>query len=123
MKSIKIGEDYLERWYLIPRNRFLNIYLHKFTGSDDDRALHDHPWWSVSFCLKGIMCEQYESSEYMTTARLIRKFFPYVRKPTHMHRMHLVSDSAWTIFITGPRVRQWGFRHNGWTSSKEFLDA
>lgn len=35
------GESpYLLRWFLIPRNTKLNIYLHKFLQSDDDRALH-----------------------------------------------------------------------------------
>jgi hypothetical protein len=29
---------YMLRWYLIPRNRFCNIYLHHFLRSDDDRA-------------------------------------------------------------------------------------
>lgn len=33
---------YLLRWFIIPRNRFFNIYLHKFLRSDDDRALLDH---------------------------------------------------------------------------------
>ena len=40
------GHDapYLLRWWLIPRNRFFNVYVHQFLRSDDDRALHDHPW-------------------------------------------------------------------------------
>ncbi len=29
---------YLLRWYLIPQNRFFNVYLHKILRSDDDRA-------------------------------------------------------------------------------------
>jgi hypothetical protein len=41
-----IGGDspYMLRWWIIPRNKFFNIYLHRFLRSDDDRALHDHPW-------------------------------------------------------------------------------
>ncbi|SID67872.1 Protein of uncharacterised function (DUF550) [Mycobacteroides abscessus subsp. abscessus] len=50
---------YLLRWYVIPRNRWLNIYLHKFLRDDDDRALHDHPWWFVSLMLWG----QYKCAE------------------------------------------------------------
>ena len=40
------GSDnpYLLRWFLIPRNPVFNVYLHKFMRSDDDRALHTHPW-------------------------------------------------------------------------------
>jgi len=44
---------YLLRWYLLPRNRWMNLYLHKFCRDDDDRALHDHPWWFVSVMLVG----------------------------------------------------------------------
>ena len=51
------GSEYLVRRYLLPRNKFLNIYLHKFLGSDDDRALHDHPWYSISCVLKGRLIE------------------------------------------------------------------
>ena len=43
-----IGTNYLERWHLIPRNRFFNVYLHKFSGPDSCRELHDHPWWNLS---------------------------------------------------------------------------
>src|SRR3546814_8204117 len=34
------GEDnpYLRRWYIIPRNRWFNVYLHEFLRDDDDRA-------------------------------------------------------------------------------------
>lgn len=47
------NDPYLLRWYLIPRNPIVNVYLHKFLRSDDDRALHDHPWWFVSLILRG----------------------------------------------------------------------
>ena len=48
-----VDDPYLLRWFLIPRNHILNVYLHKFLRSDDDRALHDHPWWFVSIMLRG----------------------------------------------------------------------
>jgi hypothetical protein len=52
-KVIEDGKtEYLYRWHLIPRNPLLNIYLHHFLGSDKD-VLHDHPWASISFVLRG----------------------------------------------------------------------
>ena len=51
--SVVIGDNYMHRWHLIPRNRFFNIYLHHYIGSDTDRHMHDHPWPSVSVTLKG----------------------------------------------------------------------
>ena len=32
------GGPYLRRWWLSPRNRLFNIYLHHFLRDDDDRA-------------------------------------------------------------------------------------
>ena len=45
---------YLLRWWLVPRNKVANAYLHKFFRSDDDRAHHDHPWlFNVTIMIKG----------------------------------------------------------------------
>lgn len=114
-----IGVHYLERWYLVPRNRWLNVYLHRFSGSDDDRALHDHPWWSVSFLLKGQLAEVFYHKTKTPTAELVTRywrcyraiprFLPVFRRATHTHRLVLVKGPAWTLFITGPRVREWYF--------------
>jgi hypothetical protein len=47
------GDRYMLRWWVIPRNRWFNIYLHRFLHDDEDRALHDHPWVSCSYILWG----------------------------------------------------------------------
>ncbi|MGH3970512.1 MAG: hypothetical protein ACRDTV_20930, partial [Mycobacterium sp.] len=52
---------YLLRWYLLPRNRHLNIYLHHFHRSDDPDVLHDHPWDFVSILIAGRYIEITES--------------------------------------------------------------
>ncbi len=46
-------DPYMLRWWLIPRNKYFNIYLHKFLRDDEDRATHGHPWKSLSIVLKG----------------------------------------------------------------------
>ena len=43
----------MRRWWVIPRNKWFNVYLHHFLRSDDDRALHDQPWWNLSILLDG----------------------------------------------------------------------
>lgn len=53
----KPDDPYLLRWWVIPRNRWFNIYLHVFMRSDDAEALHDHPWWNISFLLDGTYTE------------------------------------------------------------------
>jgi len=117
--DIKIGGNYLHRWYVIPRNRWFNIYLHKFGCSDDDRALHCHPWFSVSFLLKGQMVEHSNKG-----VKSIKRFLPIFRTAKFAHRLELVEGPVWTVFITGPNIRQWGFHcPNGWKHWKEFTTA
>jgi hypothetical protein len=52
-----IGDNYLRRWWVIPRNREVNVYLHEINKSDDDRAFHDHPWTNTSFLIRGSYIE------------------------------------------------------------------
>ena len=111
-------DPYLLRWYVIPRNRWANIYLHKFLTSDDDRALHDHPWVNVSFLLRGKYIEH--SADRVN---LRRPWRPVFRWPTTAHRVELVDGApVWSLFITGPVVREWGFLcPAGWRHWKEFV--
>lgn len=111
-----IGGDYLFRWHLVPRNRFLNVYLHKFQRSDDDRALHDHPWWSVSILLRGSYREHFKDG-----SKLRLPVSVFGRRAVTAHRIEVVDGPVWTLFITGPRVRDWGFHcPRGWRHWKAF---
>lgn len=113
-----IGDDYMHRWWLIPRNRYFNIYLHKIMHNDDDRALHDHPWWSLSILLKGKLREVLASR-----IRYPLRFVPLLRSAGLAHRLELVEGPAWTLFITGPVVRSWGFHcQKGFVHWKDFVD-
>lgn len=101
---------YMLRWFLIPRNSFLNIYLHKFMRDDDDRALHDHPWWFFSLMIAGRYTEHVDDWCFHRRAPSIA-----FRRAEHRHRVELPKDKSgrpipcWTIVITGPKSRTWGF--------------
>lgn len=115
----------LLRWYLIPRNRFFNIYLHKTIKDDEDRALHDHPWHSLSFLIKGRLGEYvFKDIEARTTKKQeLSKKWPKFRKATYAHRLFLPDPKkpAWTIFITSNKCRTWGFwAKNGWERHEIF---
>ena len=132
--SLVIGrpeDPYLLRWHLIPRNRFIGVHLHKFLRDDEDRALHDHPWWFISFLFKG----RYDEIISDDGTKAIYRNAPSIvfRAAEHRHRVVLpiiITDiefkhdengigeiasttetrqPAWTLVITGPRVREWGF--------------
>lgn len=114
--DMDIGPGYMHRWYLIPRNRFFNVYLHKIIRDDTDEALHDHPWWSVSVLLKGRLLEVMQ-----TTLRSPKRFLPVIRSAKLAHRLIVLDGPVWTLFITGPRIREWGFHcRNGWVHWKDF---
>lgn len=158
------GTPYLLRWWIIPRNRFFNIYLHKFLGSDDDRALHDHPWASCSIILKGGYLEHIPKNRktygkrytisglnhyheptnfvFIDNNTITKKRRPgrvYFRRPSQAHRIELYPAAfwthasggkspigntprvAWSLFITGPKVREWGFWcKQGWVHWRKF---
>lgn len=140
---------YLLRWYITPWSneeswfrktkiefiqnffrKFPNVYVHKFVRDDDDRALHCHPWPSVSIILRG------GYKEHMFVRQPVEgKPLPSVwakkrtpgaivkRKAELAHRIELHRKSyiawggtecfkiipAWTIFITWSKAREWGF--------------
>lgn len=121
------GEDiYLNRWYLLPRNPVFNVYLHQFLRSDDDRALHDHPWSNLSILLDGVYIEHTISSGGVNHRRVFRQGeFKLRLSGKYAHRVELIDNQpCWTLFLTGPRYRRWGFHcPNGWRYWKEFVSS
>lgn len=102
-----IGErsPYMLRWWLIPRNRHVKVYVHKFVRSDDDRAMHDHPWGFVSLVLRGAYLEQRPGG-----TRLRQRGSVAYRPATTRHIVHLINElPCWTLVVGGPKVRDWGF--------------
>lgn len=117
--DVKIREDYLHRWWVMPRNRFFNIYLHHITGSDYDLALHDHPWWNVSIPLRGKVLEvRQDANIVMQPGKVV------FRRGSTPHRLEMGDGAeAWTLFLTGPKYRRWGFHcPKGWVHWEDFVD-
>jgi hypothetical protein len=135
------GHVYLRRWNLIPQNAWCNIFLHQFLRDDDDRALHDHPWDFISVMLQGSYQErlsrvvgfrtvhgvQYDQCE----DQIVNRRAPSIgcRYATDRHRIVLPRDHqgnpipCWTIIITGPWQRVWGFWcPKGFVPYREFVD-
>ena len=70
--------------------------------------LHDHPWDYVTRLLDG--CYR-EVTRY--GAELYRAPCTLMRRAEHAHRLELPEGPCWTLIITGPARRGWGF----WTDS------
>lgn len=115
-----IGDDYLRRWWIVPRNEGCNVYLHEILHSDDDRALHDHPWDNTSMLLEGSYIEHIPEGSFERTVGSIVS-----RKASDAHRLEIPEGGrAVSLFITGPRIREWGFHcPQGWRVWTEFVDS
>lgn len=119
-----VANPYLLRWWILPRNRFFNLYLHRVLRSDDDRALHDHPWVNLSYIVEGryneVTASKVFPGAYVRTVREAGTF--KFRNATAQHRLELIDGNACTtLFFTGPRLRQWGFQcPNGWVHWRDF---
>ena len=130
---------YMNRWWLVPYLRAgsegaegtgpvsfwrrpvawvlqrlgIAVRVHEILRSDNDRALHNHPWGYVTIILKGGYVEITDDG--------MRWYGPgsvLIRGTKHKHR--LVLDPAYypatkgeqqatTLFITGPYKQKWGF--------------
>ena len=117
---------YMERWWRVARNWATNCYFHIVRRSDDDRALHDHPWWSFSIVLDGGYWEH-----TIAAGGVHHKVWfgagtmKFRRSGKYAHRLELermfgeaVELPARTIFVTGPVLRRWGFH-----AERQWVDA
>jgi len=112
------GNEYMHRWWVIPKNTRFNIYLHKIVRSDDDRALHDHPWFSFSFLLRG------SYREILQDKSVIRRPGKLCwRTAKTLHRIEIINGPVWSLFITGRKKRIWGFQDtdNGWIAHYDYF--
>ena len=124
------NEPYLERYYLFlkDRERFpFNVFLHKFLKGDPD-DVHDHPWPYATLILKG---GYYEWTPVFDGANKKISEICQWRGPGHFricspnsyHRIELdPSVTAWTLFMPGPKKRDWGFLvNNKWVQHEQYL--
>ena len=115
-----IGDNYLRRWWIVPRNPLLNVYLHEINNSDDDRALHDHPWDNRSLIIMGRYQEVTPDGVFTRSAGDVIE-----RKAEDLHRLVVEpGHRVVSLFMTGPVLREWGFAcPKGWVPWREFVDA
>lgn len=118
------GKTYIQRWHLIPHNRFFNVYYHVMHQSDDDRALHDHKAHNVSI----VTFNGYW--EHSKGRRIWRGPGSVVfRRAQTMHRLEL-EETQWgiqgssSIFIKLPDFRRWGYdcQDKGWVDAQDYND-
>lgn len=104
-----------------------NVFVHQFWRSDDDRALHDHPWPWTTIILEGRYIEHLpadaEDPAGPTVQHLRSAGDMIVRHDASApHRVELIDEPpVTTLFLTGPKEREWGFWcPQGWRHWRKF---
>lgn len=129
------GEIYMERYWLKPFSdkEKDSIRIHHIMRSDNDRALHDHPWPSTSIILSGgyweIEPEEQEQDPRADSYAFTRTWKgpgAITSRAAHdRHRLEVPpGGSAWTMFIMGAWERDWGFHdpETGFVYWREYLN-
>lgn len=124
------NEPYLERYYVFLKDRKyfpFNVFIHKFLKSDPD-DVHDHPWPYATLILKG---GYYEWTPIFDANGKMIGEQQHWRGPGHFrvcrsksyHRIELKDGvTAWTMFMPGPQMREWGFLvNNKWIHNDKYL--
>ena len=124
------NEPYLERYYLLfrERERFpFNVFLHKFLKSDPD-DVHDHPWPFATLILRGGYWEwrpqfNAQGQKIGEVARWCGPGSFRTARATTYHRIELdPAVTCWTLFMPGPKQRDWGFLvRNVWVQWEQYL--
>lgn len=103
---------YLIRWRLeLP---FGSFRVHHWLGPDDDRAFHDHPWWFLTLVVRGGYSDVNPKGCDILRAPALR-----FRPALHRHTVKPLPGGAWTVMVTGRKVRAWGF----WRGGTKFIRA
>lgn len=110
------GTPYLRRWVL--DLGICSLRLHHWLCSDDDRAPHDHPYWLVTFLLKGGYTDMVWRNEDHPLFSGIEGYYdpksrraPSIRfwRATHTHYVRVHEGGAWSLCLAGRQSRIWGF--------------
>jgi hypothetical protein len=141
------GDPYLVRYTLFSCKWF-GVFLHKIMRSDSDRDLHDHPWSFWTFLLAGRYTEDvpldnppmYKPNGCMYTRPRIFAAGSLVRhRAEDAHCLTLPRTwrwdglegskepdgfiPVWSLFIHGPRRREWGFHTAaGWIPWETYVN-
>lgn len=114
-RSDLISGDYMRRW--VVKTPWFLLRLHHILRGDNDRHFHDHPFDFVSLILKGGYIEY-------TPNGLPRIFDPgsvNAKKADQLHYLKLLSGSTWTVLVTSPYYRDWGFAtEDGWIKADRY---
>jgi hypothetical protein len=99
----EIGEQFTR--YQIFKSRWINVYLHELWAPAWHPECHDHPWGFLAILLWRGYLERIGTKDYRRWPGSI-----LVRSATFAHNVITPYGKSWSLILTGPRSRQWGFK-------------
>jgi hypothetical protein len=96
---------YIVRWVF--ECKLFSVRLHHWLYSDDTRHKHDHPWDFISIVLQGTITDRSEEGEQKRRWLSVTRF-----SADHKHSV-IVEKPCWTLLVTGPEKRKWGYWVDG----------
>ena len=123
--------DESKTWWQWLVSRMPGVYLHMIVRSDDDRALHDHPWCNLSILLRGAYIEHTIDAGGINRRCVREQGSVVFRMARKAHRLETTTRTVgkyvqetvpcWSLFMHGFRVRHWGFHcPRGWVHWRKF---
>lgn len=106
---------YARRWVL--NFRAFSVRVHHWVASDDPRFFHDHAWAFLTVCLRGGYVDASPAGDDRLRVGSVR-----YRAAEHRHTVHVDPGGAWTVLVTGPVIRDWGFwTDRGWLRMRRYF--
>lgn len=99
----EIGEEFTR--YFLVKSRFGNIYLHQLNAPKWHPECHDHPWGFVAILLRRGYTERIGTVDYRRRPGQV-----LFRPATFLHNVITPYGTSWSLIITKPKSREWGFK-------------
>lgn len=105
----EIGEEFT-RFQLV-KTRWGNVYLHRLWCPNTHPNCHDHPWSFWTLLLKGGYLEFHVDSDLQDDGIWVRrKPGQFLYRPAEWsHNVVTPFGVSWSLVLTGPKEREWGF--------------
>ena len=105
------GNPYVYRWHII-NNPIVSVYFH-IQVSDDGERMHDHPGDNTSIILAGgyreYTCNRV-GDRYVPVHPIDREPEEVIHRLAETpHRLTLLGKYSMSLFVMGPKRRDWGF--------------
>jgi hypothetical protein len=111
---VRDGAYALDRYH-VHEAKTWNVRYHQIR-TPDPADFHDHPWDYVTTLVAGAYLELTPGG-----STLYRAPVTLIRRAEDLHRLELPEGPVWTLLVTGPVRRRWGFHTSrGWVHWSDY---